>query len=303
MEEFKREEKIVFDYRVINVNNPFYNDMQKKFYSYLKNFKKNEGLNPLYTSNLEAIVYPKYTMKSVQSIIVLFVPYLTERHQKNGNISLYSMGEDYHIKVKNLCEKISRYLKDKNLGTKFYIQSDVGTIDEKFLAYVCGLGIRGINSLIIHREYGSYGNIGIILTDGKMEEKITPAQDCSLCMKCLRACPSGAIVGDFSIDSQICVSYLTQKKEILSESEIKLVQKSGKVFGCDICQNICPFNQNVIKIFNSDDIINKLDINDIESLSARQFKKIYGNRSFAYRGKNVILRNLKIIGDKNDQEK
>ena len=99
-----------------------------------------------------------------------------------------------------------------------------------------------------------------------------------------------------------CLSYITQKKEELSEDEIRLLRQNGKIFGCDICQDICPHNKDIeitkIEEFNQN-IITKLDKNEIDEISNKEFKRRYKNKAFSWRGRKIIKRNMDIILDKN----
>jgi len=111
---------------------------------------------------------------------------------------------------------------------------------------------------------------------------------------CIKACPLGAI-GEESFDSGLCLSYISQKKGELTELEIDALSGSGMIWGCDICQEVCPCNKELpetnIEDFKND-LITRLTIDNI---SNREFKEKFGDRAFAWRGKNVILRNQRHI--------
>ena len=127
-----------------------------------------------------------------------------------------------------------------------------------------------------------------------MDSKITEKKICDRCMKCQNSCPGNAINGDFTIDSQKCASYITQKKGELSDYEIRIMKKSAKIFGCDICQNVCHFNNNVKKICATYDIINNIEKEDLQ-ISNKEFKSKYADRAFSFRGKSVLSRNIDLI--------
>ena len=109
------------------------------------------------------------------------------------------------------------------------------------------------------------------------------------------------ILGNYDMNPKRCLSYITQKKGDLEEEEEKVLKENKKVFGCDICQDICPHNKNIpitsIERFKQDTIL-KLDAEEINDISNKEFKRRYGNRAFSWRGKNIIKRNINIVSEK-----
>lgn len=102
-----------------------------------------------------------------------------------------------------------------------------------------------------------------------------------------------------------CLSYLTQKKEELSEEELKILRSGDKVFGCDICQDVCPHNRHILKTDIQEfmeNIINRLDYEEISNISNKEFKRRYGDRAFSWRGKNIIKRNMELLNKESDGE-
>ncbi|MPM59582.1 Epoxyqueuosine reductase [bioreactor metagenome] len=118
---------------------------------------------------------------------------------------------------------------------------------------------------------------------------------CIKCGRCMRSCPGQIILGDFNIDPRGCKSYLTQKKGELSDKELSIIAKTNLVFGCDVCQDVCPHNQNIeqtkIAEFRTD-LVHKLDYNELSSMSNKDFSRRYGSHAFSWRGKKILLRNL-----------
>lgn len=239
----------------------------------------------------------------VSSILVAFFPYLTKEHDGRGNLALYTQGLDYHIWVKERLEEVSEELRRLYPDECFRVQVDIGEVDEKEIACRSGLGMRGMNSLVIHERYGSYGFLGLILSSAVLEVYMTPPRDCLRCMICQSRCPGQAIRGDFTIDTARCASAISQKKEELSEEEEEILRRSGKVFGCDICQRCCPHNQDIE--YAPDGTFHKSSIEEEEicSLSGKAFSRQYKNRSFAWRGKKIIERNMRLLSSPEDEEK
>ena len=105
-------------------------------------------------------------------------------------------------------------------------------------------------------------------------------------------------MGNYELNPKRCLSYITQKKDEFSEEEKILIRDNKKVFGCDICQDVCPHNKRISKTeINEfiDNQITKLEYEEINSISNKEFKRRYGDRAFSWRGKNIIKRNMEII--------
>lgn len=246
---------------------------------------------------IEKRINPKVTMENVESIIVCAFPYYTEDNNKS-NISKYCYGKDYHIVVKEKLEEIAKYISDKTEGFEYMVFADNGPLVDRYLASISGIGYYGINNNIITDKYGSYVFIGYILNNYKFEVDDKNEKKCINCGKCIDSCPGGAILGSFEFNPKKCLSYITQKKEELDEEEINILNKSNKVFGCDICQDICPHNKNIsktnIKEFY-ENLMYNLDEDEILNISNKEFKRRYKEKAFSWRGKKIIQRNMEIL--------
>lgn len=246
---------------------------------------------------IENRINPRNTMENVKSIIVCAFPYYNGDKEKS-NISKYCKGKDYHIVVREILQIICDYLSDKIPGFEYKHFADTGPLVDRYLAYLSGIGYFGINNNIITDEYGSYVFIGYIMNNYEFTPDKPLQKSCIKCMKCVKYCPGNALLGDYNMNPKKCLSYITQKKEEFTEDEIYLLKKEKKVFGCDICQDVCPHNKDIpithIDDFKND-IINNLSYDEINSISNKEFKRRYGNRAFSWRGKNIIKRNMDII--------
>ena len=121
------------------------------------------------------------------------------------------------------------------------------------------------------------------------------------CNKCVKYCPGNALEGNYQMDPKKCVSYITQKKEELTDEEKEKMRKNKTIFGCDVCQNKCPYNQDVeisnIEEFTTN-LITSLSEEEINRISNKEFKRRYNDRAFSWRGRNIIKRNMDIINEK-----
>ena len=211
---------------------------------------------------------------------------------EKGNISRYAQGEDYHLTIMQKMQPIADLLEEKGFSAKIF--ADIGCLNERLLTVLSGLAFTGRNRMAISPKFGSYFFVGYVLTDCEIEKDEKCESACANCGRCEKACPLGALTGGFCEEK--CIAYLTQKKGELSETEEEALAKANTVWGCDICQEVCPHNRNVpvteIDEFKQELIIN-LEID--ENISNKEFKKIYRNRAFSWRGKGVIVRNQKIL--------
>lgn len=234
------------------------------------------------------------------SVVALF-PYFVAGEE--GNLSLYARSVDYHIVADEKLKALSAILTE-NGATKTIIHVDKGEYDDRKAAFDAGLGFYGQNGMLICEEYGSYFFIGQIIHDLEIEPDAPLDMDCLMCGRCERECPVGALKGG-KVDTEKCLSHITQKRGELAENEKALIKRNGLCWGCDACQRVCPHNRSLkttaISEFHADRIKN-LKLSDIENLSNREFKEKYGKYAFSWRGKGVLIRNLKIWEKSNEEE-
>lgn len=270
-----------------------YKDLEK----ILVNRYKNGYLTNFEERDITKRIDPKQTMENVKSIIVCLFPYYVGEFA-DSNISKYTYGLDYHIYIKDKLDEIGHILKRKILNFEFMSFADNGPLVDRYLAYKAGLGFYGINSNLINEEYGSYFFIGYILNNYPFVSDEPQNRTCLQCFECIKNCPGNIILGNYQINPLRCKSYLTQKKDELNLDEKTIIKATDLVFGCDICQEVCPHNKYInkteIKEFKNN-IITKLDYNEIERLSNKEFIRKYKNRAFSWRGRKIIKRNFDII--------
>ncbi|MBO7179580.1 MAG: epoxyqueuosine reductase [Clostridia bacterium] len=220
-------------------------------------------------------------------IVYLFPYYLGEAYYENSNISKYAVPDDYHKICGEYLEKAVAFLKEKYPDNSFQYFCDNSPLNEVKAACISGLGVKGENSLLINEAYGSFCFIGEIITDLKIVATKNEIKSCLKCGACNRKCINNALISG-EVDKEKCLSSITQKKGELTQSEAELIRKSGCIWGCDICQNVCPMNKNIkttpIKEFYENakaNYQNEADYNE--------------NRAFSWRKPEVIYRNLKIL--------
>lgn len=219
------------------------------------------------------------------SIIVCAFPYKVPTIEHN--ISRYAIVKDYHIVVKNLLTPVVDELQKVFPDNKFAYFSDNSPIPEVKAAALAGIGVVGANGLLITEEFGSWVFIGEIVTDLNILHVKNEIKTCPMCGRCKNLCPSGSIC-DYGVKRESCLSNVSQKKGTLSEREKELIKDNKIIWGCDICQEVCPLNfdkpYTYIKQF-LDDVVPEIKFGDYEVLT---------DRAFNWRPQEVIERNLKL---------
>lgn len=188
---------------------------------------------------------PRKILPGARSMVCVALNYYTNVHYPEdshiGKISRYAWGDDYHDivsdKLRILAEKIGKLA--PHAKTRSYV--DTGPVMEKFWSARAGVGWQGKHTNLITKDYGSWVFLGEVITDLELEPDEPMADFCGTCTACIEACPTDAIVEPYVVDSNKCLSYLTieHKGDIPSEFHPKMEQW---VYGCDICQDVCPWN-------------------------------------------------------------
>lgn len=242
-------------------------------------------------------VYPELTLPGAKSVIVCLFPYYVGARE-DTNITKSAYSKDYHLIVKEKLDLIGGFLASKIEDFAYKAFVDTGPFSDRYLAYKAGLGFWGINNSIITDQYGSYVFIGYLLTNYPFEPDTPMNRTCLQCMKCVRSCPGQCILGDFTINPLKCKSYITQKKQELDNEDKAILKKHALIWGCDVCQDVCPHNQNVEKTIIQDfkeNLLFRIDYEELSQISNKEFLRRYHDRSFRWRGKGVLKRNYEII--------
>lgn len=223
--------------------------------------------------------------KKYNTVICACIGYKKIEMNDPNKVYVCSMAnnKDYHKVLNDKLSIICNHLNKLGYENKKYV--DNNPLDEKLLAYNCGIGFFGKNSLLINKRLGSCFNIGIILTTAVIESDNIVNLNCGKCDLCVKACPVGAINESGVLNSKRCLSYLTQKKSLENDEDKYL---NNCIYGCDKCISTCPYNKNV----DVDRRDNSIDIDSFLKMSEEEFKLKYKDSAFLWRGKNVLDRNI-----------
>jgi len=247
------------------------------------------------------VAFDKVKIKPVQNaknVIIAVMPYFYEKSE-NQNLCMYASLINYHTYITEKLIKIIKKLIKIYPDNFFNAYCDSSPIQEKKAAVIAEMGYFGKNQLFIHKKYGSFVFLGEIITDLDMETSNGEKIPCEMCGACVKACPSGAITEN-GFNLNLCISAITQKKDSLTMQEAELLQKNGSAWGCDHCQDCCPHNKNLpeSEIAKTNRLEN-LYYEDIYKLNETEFQEKYKNRAFTWRGRDVLVRNLRLLEQSN----
>ncbi|HEY0376047.1 MAG TPA: tRNA epoxyqueuosine(34) reductase QueG [Pyrinomonadaceae bacterium] len=191
---------------------------------------------------------PRALLAGARSVVVLALNYYTpHRHAEDastGKVSRYSWGDDYHDVVGGKLKELLAWIKEQWPGAEGKVCVDIQPMMDKAWAARAGLGWIGKHTNLITREYGSWVFLGELLLNLELEYDAGPAEDhCGTCTLCLDACPTGAITEAYVVDSTKCISYATIELRDERMPEDVARNLDGWLYGCDICQDVCPWNR------------------------------------------------------------
>lgn len=226
---------------------------------------------------------------STGSVVMLAVPYAVPLERQT--VSCYAVAKDYHSYFASLFTEVLAKLRADFPDHVFAGFADHSPIDEVHAACVSGLGVMGEHGLLLTREHSSYVFLGEIITTIPTDNLPCEVAGCQGCGACRRACPVG-------LDKRLCLSELTQKKGALDDAARARLQDHPYVWGCDICQEVCPYTKaakNAGTLYTTvpyfkEDLLPCPDIAAIDGMSDEQFSA----RAYAWRGRDTIRRNILI---------
>jgi len=225
-------------------------------------------------------------------VLGLSYPKRVMKHTKTHLVpSFYTFGSDYHTVLKDRIKTVM-----DPLGINYTLGVDNHPYDERLAAVLAKVGYFGKNQLIINKDYGTYMFLGVVFVDITLDQEfiLDIDDDCGTCRKCISACPTNALF-DGGYDMYKCISFYNQEKQDLTDSQI---DANYQLFGCDICQLVCPKNINKgLKTHKEFELSGKemVSIMDLFQLSNKAFSSKYGDMSYLWKGKTILLRNALMV--------
>lgn len=224
-------------------------------------------------------------------VLVFLFPYYTGDWTAR-NISRYAMIPDYHLVAGQYLRELCELLQQAYPEHCFEPFTDNSPLREVACANAAGLGVIGDNGLLIHPLYGSYVFIGEIVTDLSIPLSTPSPSHCIQCGACRRICPNGAIQEDGSVELSLCRSHITQKKGELTAFEEDQIKQGGLIWGCDLCNDICPLNRNP-RITPIPEFLDSIT----PYMKEEEVIALLKIRPYNYRGQKTILRNYHLLQD------
>jgi len=222
---------------------PVESEVQSRFCSWLLG-GNHAGMSYL-ERHLDMRADPRVMVKDARTAIVLLYSYKPSRQQPSllPQVSAYAYGLDYHAVLKQLLGELRDNLQRENPGLSCRACVDTAPLHERYFAVQAGLGWIGKNGMLINRELGTQTFIATLMLSVDVRGDVLPPAPnlCGSCRRCLDACPSQALLGNGLLDSRRCLSYRTVEAHRAANPRIAPVNAAlGYVFGCDVCQNVCP---------------------------------------------------------------
>jgi len=207
----------------------------------------NHGAMRYMENHFEKRLDPTFLVEGAKSVIVValgYYPGSAAPSQDKYIVSKYAYGRDYHLVIKEKLRNLEKALKQWEPGHKGRIFADSAPVMEKVWAMRAGLGWIGKNTCLIIPRKGSFYFLGELVTNIEMaEDQSIEPNHCGNCTKCLDACPTGALAQPGKLVAHRCISYLTIENKDRIPQEYRSGKLQGRIFGCDICQDVCPHNR------------------------------------------------------------
>ena len=244
---------------------------------------------------------PQAIMPEARSVIVVLDNYYSDTQGEGDRmaprVAKYAQGEDYHAVTTRRLDDLAAFLR-QNGATLTRTFADAGPVPERELARRAGLGWIGKNTMLIRPGAGSFFFIGSVFTDLALPTDLPFELDrCGSCTRCLEACPTGAFVAPRVLDATRCISYLTieQKGPIPEELTERM---EGYVFGCDICNDVCPWNERfaaptTVAEFRPQGRLDGMDADAFERMDEEEFSRRFAGTPFERPGLSGMRRNFR----------
>jgi len=241
-------------------------------------------------------------LSDVKSVVCLRTNYLTAdkgmefiHDKEHGDISLYSLNEDYHDVLAQRHQNLEKKIKEEFNGCRTKPYVDTGPILEKPLAKNAGLGWIGKHTNLVTEGVGSYYFLSEILVDAVMEPSEPSLDKCGTCRSCIDICPTQAIVAPYVLDSRKCISYLTIELKGVIPVEFRKAM-GNHIYGCDDCQVVCPWNSFAVKTdedsFRARD--GSFQLIELMSLNDEVFRKRFKKSPIKRTKRRGLLRNVAV---------
>jgi epoxyqueuosine reductase len=243
---------------------------------------------------------PRLLVEGAKSVVTFMLNYYPEEKIENGyKIAKYAYGKDYHFVIKDKLNLLLQQLQEEIGEINGRVFVDSAPIMERAWAAKSGLGWQGKHTLLINKKAGSFFFLAEMITDLELMPDSPIGDYCGTCRRCIEACPTEAIVGNNLLDASRCISYLTieLKEEIPTEFQGKM---ENWIFGCDICQDVCPWNKRFSKPHHTPDflpneMLKNMQQKDWKEITQEVFSKMFQKSAVKRAKYEGFIRNIRFV--------
>ncbi|MBU2649518.1 MAG: tRNA epoxyqueuosine(34) reductase QueG [Bacteroidetes bacterium] len=247
-------------------------------------------------NHVEKRLDPRELVPGALSVVTILDFYPSPVYDDSYKIAAYAKGKDYHTAIRERLHRVAKRFGNDDKSFRYRVFTDSAPVMDKVWAVKAGLGWTGKNTCLINNKFGSFCFIGHIICNREFEyDEPSIKNYCGTCTRCMDACPTEAIIAPGILDARKCISYLTIENRSLSSQELK--GKTGRwIFGCDICQEVCPWNSKSSPLLHKEylptDEIVSVKISQWENLTEEDFEKIFRGTAVHRTGFDILKRNI-----------
>ena len=243
---------------------------------------------------------PTVLVEGSKSVISLLLNYYPKEKQRDDSykISKYAYGTDYHFVIKDKLKKLMQFMQEEigEVGGRAFVDS--APVLDKAWAAKSGLGWIGKNSNLLSKKTGSFFFIAELIVDLELEYDTPVTDHCGSCTACIDACPTGAIVDPYKVDGSKCISYFTIELKEELPNEMK-GQFDDWMFGCDVCQDVCPWNRfskpHEEPLFDPNPDLLSMTRKDWEEITEDVFRKVFKKSAVKRTKFSGLTRNINFL--------
>jgi epoxyqueuosine reductase len=247
--------------------------------------------------------HPRHVLDGVRSIVMVAMNYRTGAPAPTGplqgRLSCYAWGSDYHHLMRRRLKQLGDLLHNELPDCRTRAVVDTAPLMERDFAQLAGIGWIGKNTMLINKRLGSWLFLGALLTDAELEYDSPHAADhCGTCTRCLDACPTGAFTAPHQLDSRRCISYLTVELRGPIPEALR-PQLDNWLFGCDVCQDVCPWNRKAPRSqeseFDTRHQGGNVDLVSLLQMSDDAIRKLISSSAMTRAGVSGLRRNAAVV--------
>lgn len=263
--------------------------------------EKRQGEMTYMEGHFDKRLDPRLLVSGAKSVVSLLFNYYTPETQKDSTapkLSRYAYGKDYHFVIKDKLKILLERIREKIGDVDGRVFVDSAPVMDKAWAARAGLGWVGKNTNLIAKQSGSFFFIAEMILDLELAYDLPVADHCGSCTACIDACPTAALTAPYQIDGSKCISYATIELKSSIPDDFK-GKMDGWMFGCDVCQTVCPWNRfaqpHKENEFSPAEGLLEMTKRDWEELTEETFKKVFSKSAVKRTKYNGLIRNIKFL--------